>query len=210
MARIVVIDDDLAMDLLTEALLFRGHEAFRVSSVTDALRDMDTMAEADLIILDIILPWPDECSDTTIIGDRTAGMHLLQEIRKKRSDLPVIAYSATQDAHVIEAINDDPYTEFISKWDRFSMRELISRFHRALGLPDLNERPHVFIVHGRNDKNKLEVKNYLQNTLGFPEPTILHEQPNMGRTIIEKIEAYAATTSVVAVLLTPDDTVANQ
>ena len=36
---------------------------------------------------------------------------------------------------------------------------------------------------------------------------ILHEQPNFGRTIIEKFEDYAAKTDLVFVLLTPHDIV---
>ena len=49
----------------------------------------------------------------------------------------------------------------------------------------------------------------MQNALRFPEPTILHEQPNRGRTIIEKFEEYAAASSIVLVLLTPDDLAAS-
>ena len=44
----------------------------------------------------------------------------------------------------------------------------------------------VFIVHGHDDKIKLDVLNFLRK-LGL-EPVILHEQANKGKTIIEKIE----------------------
>lgn len=47
----------------------------------------------------------------------------------------------------------------------------------------------VFIVHGHDDSAKLEVARTLEKA-GF-EAIILHEQPNKGRTIIEKIEDYA-------------------
>ncbi len=43
--------------------------------------------------------------------------------------------------------------------------------------------------------------------MNFPEPIILHEQPNRGRTLLEKFEDYAVQTSLVFVLLTPDDIV---
>ncbi|OGA67701.1 MAG: hypothetical protein A3G81_11210 [Betaproteobacteria bacterium RIFCSPLOWO2_12_FULL_65_14] len=42
----------------------------------------------------------------------------------------------------------------------------------------------------------------------MPEPIILHEQPSMGRTVIEKFEDYAADAQLAFVLLTPDDKVA--
>ena len=63
----------------------------------------------------------------------------------------------------------------------------------------------TFIVHGHDDKTKLEVKNYLQNTLKLPEPVILHEKASNGLTVIEKFEQYATETSHAFILLTPDD-----
>ena len=51
----------------------------------------------------------------------------------------------------------------------------------------------------------MQLKNYLQNTLGWPEPVVLREQPNSGRTLIEKFEDLAAPIDCVFVLLTPDD-----
>ena len=66
----------------------------------------------------------------------------------------------------------------------------------------------IFIVHGHDEVSKLQLKNYLQNTLKLPEPIILHEQPNYGRTIIEKFEDYASSSTVAFVLLTPDDALA--
>ena len=45
----------------------------------------------------------------------------------------------------------------------------------------------VFIVHGHDDKIKLDVARFLEK-LNL-EPVILHEQANQGKTIIEKIES---------------------
>ena len=63
-------------------------------------------------------------------------------------------------------------------------------------------------MHGQDETAKLQLKNYLQNSLRLPEPIILHEQPNRGRTIMEKFEDYAITSTLVFILLTPDDLVA--
>jgi predicted nucleotide-binding protein len=62
-----------------------------------------------------------------------------------------------------------------------------------------------FIVHGHDDNAKLALKNYLQNTLRWPEPVILAEKPSGGKTIIEKFEDHAKDIDVVFVLMTPDD-----
>ena len=60
----------------------------------------------------------------------------------------------------------------------------------------------VFVVHGRDNGAKDAVARFLTN-LGL-QPIVLHEQPNQGRTIIEKFEDYARVGYAV-VLLTPDD-----
>lgn len=63
----------------------------------------------------------------------------------------------------------------------------------------------VFIVHGHENETKLELKNYVQNTLKLGEPIILAEKASGGLTIIEKFEKYASGCNLVFVLLTPDD-----
>jgi predicted nucleotide-binding protein len=60
----------------------------------------------------------------------------------------------------------------------------------------------IFIVHGHADKSKAELA-LLLTRLGF-EPVILHEQPNQGMTLIEKLEKHSEV-GYVFVLLTPDD-----
>jgi predicted nucleotide-binding protein len=65
----------------------------------------------------------------------------------------------------------------------------------------------VFVVHGHDVAAKESAARFLIK-LGL-EPIILHEQPNEGRTIIEKFEAFADV-SFAIVLLTPDDVGATQ
>ncbi len=60
----------------------------------------------------------------------------------------------------------------------------------------------VFVVHGRDGEAKELVARFLTK-LGL-NPIILHEQPNAGRTVIEKFERHSAVGFAV-VLLTPDD-----
>ena len=61
----------------------------------------------------------------------------------------------------------------------------------------------IFIIHGRDDGTKETVARFLEN-LGLT-PVILHEQPNQGRTIIEKLERHAPQAGFAVALLTPDD-----
>ena len=60
----------------------------------------------------------------------------------------------------------------------------------------------VFIVHGQDNEMKLAVARTLEK-LGLT-PIILHEQPNQGRTIIEKFTDYSDVPFAV-VLFSPDD-----
>lgn len=60
----------------------------------------------------------------------------------------------------------------------------------------------VFIVHGSDEAAKESVARYVEK-LGL-NAIILHEQPNRGRAIIEKLE-QSAEVAFAVVLLTPDD-----
>ncbi|MFI5624090.1 TIR domain-containing protein [Nocardioides sp. NPDC051685] len=66
------------------------------------------------------------------------------------------------------------------------------------------ERGRVFIVHGHDDAHKHELARVLQD-LTSTTPIILHEQPSGGRTILEKLEAFAASAGFAVALLTADD-----
>lgn len=63
--------------------------------------------------------------------------------------------------------------------------------------------PTVFVVHGHDHGGKEEVARFLEKIK--VKVTILHEQANEGRTIIEKFESYSGSASYAVVLLTPDD-----
>lgn len=70
--------------------------------------------------------------------------------------------------------------------------------------PTSNEQKNrVFIVHGRDETAKEKVARFLEG-LGL-ESILLHEQPNKGRTIIEKFEDHSSRADFAIILLTPDD-----
>jgi predicted nucleotide-binding protein len=61
----------------------------------------------------------------------------------------------------------------------------------------------AFIVHGHDHGSKETVARFLEKL--DIEPTILHEQADKGKTIIEKFEAHAAEVAYAIVILTGDD-----
>lgn len=62
----------------------------------------------------------------------------------------------------------------------------------------------VFIVHGHDDAHKFELVRLLEKTVKR-KAIILHEQPNHGDTILEKLERHTQSASFAIVLLTSDD-----
>jgi predicted nucleotide-binding protein len=207
MPKIVLIDDDYATELLVESLSHRGHDARRIRSASAALQSIDEVATADLIILDIIMERPTTDTASAISGDTTTGMMLMKAFRERNPNVSVLVYSACNDKDVIDAITRTPHTTFLSKWATSSRADFLNKVEHIVGGPARN-RVRTFIVHGHDTAEKLALKNYIQNTLGFAEPIILHEHASLGRTIIEKFEDYAAGVDFVFVLLTPDDKMA--
>jgi predicted nucleotide-binding protein len=68
--------------------------------------------------------------------------------------------------------------------------------------PSAVSKRKVFVVHGSDEEAKQSVARFLEKL--DLEAIILHEQPNQGRTIIEKLEAHDEVGFAV-VLFTPDD-----
>lgn len=63
----------------------------------------------------------------------------------------------------------------------------------------------IFVVHGRDDKSRLELCNLLKDDFKL-EPIVLQDKPNNSiETIISKFERLASDCSAAIVLFTPDD-----
>jgi len=93
-------------------------------------------------------------------------------------------------AHCHECGTPHPWTQRLKKAD--SKNDVSSSI----------QTKKIFIVHGHDDAMKESVARAVSK-LGL-EPIILHEQPNSGRTIIEKFEKNADVQFAIA-LLSPDD-----
>lgn len=64
----------------------------------------------------------------------------------------------------------------------------------------------VFVIHGHDQTNALRLRSLLTERFNL-QPIILAEQPNVGRSLIEKFEDEAASASFAFALVTPDDVV---
>ena len=62
----------------------------------------------------------------------------------------------------------------------------------------------VFISHGHSEAAKLKLKEFLKERLRL-EPVILADQPDLGLTVVEKLEKYGPQCDFALILLTADD-----
>lgn len=205
MSQIYIVDDDFAVEPVADYIRGMGHDVLRLKSAADALNRLDELASSDLVIIDVVMERPPDISEVSAAGGLRTGIALMQKLRKQNASLRVMVFSATQDQTVIDQVSKEANTVFLSKLSGPSLETIGQHVERLLGATSSRILPQSFIVHGHDDREKLAIKNFLQNNLGFPEPIILHEQPSQGKTIIEKLEAFGAQASVVFVLLTPDD-----
>ena len=67
----------------------------------------------------------------------------------------------------------------------------------------------VFVVHGHDDKARLELVHLLKDELGL-QPIVVRDQPNQSlESILGKIERLADECHAAVVLMTPDDSASN-
>ncbi len=206
MNRLLLIDDDIyAMRLYVKALQKYSFEVVPVDSVDAALKAVKTEA-FDIAVLDIMMPPGRALDSLSTQGGFQTGPQLMIAIKKLRPDTKFVALTNAR----------DPDTEswFKSFGAAYYQKQATPPFSFAEQMQQLASgstiKPRAFIVHGHDKQLLLELKNYLQNKLGFQEPIILGEQPSGSRTIIEKFEEHARSVDCAFALLSPDDRRSNK
>ena len=167
MANITIVDDDFAIEILAENLRYFGHEVRRLANAQEALSNLDQLLESDLLILDIIMECPTDMPEAKISGGRTTGMTIFQRVREKRTDIPILAYSATSDRDVIDALRRDSYTRFLSKWSTPSLKEVLTTIENILGLQNSSALPRPFIVHTVIDRLAKKLAGFTTEELQY-------------------------------------------
>ena len=127
-------------------------------------------------------------------------------------------YDAATGGSISLGYADDPAVELIQRRRELAgglntLRSLRERLDYAeAGKPSAARTPSgtegagggIFLVHGHDEAARSTVARFLDRVTE-PGVTILEEQPDAGRTIIEKFEQYASTAGFAVVLLTGDD-----
>ena len=123
-----------------------------------------------------------------IYGGSTGPTSFREEVEEFRSDVDYYVRALQSMLNRLELIPEAPELKQVNPQQHNNPSCAISK--------------KVFIVHGHDEAAKESVARLLEKL--ELDPIILHEQPNRGRTVIEKFEDYSDVGFTV-VLLTPDD-----
>jgi predicted nucleotide-binding protein len=206
MAVLIVEDDRFYASQLAEIFADHGIETLRATTAEESLRIPSPKYEA--AIIDVMLPNDPDVSGISLEESRAGfltGVALARRLLKEKPGLKIVLITGDLWGSDSEQWAQTQGIPIVLKSDgQRAMRAAL----QYLGIIKGTQRPRAFIVHGHDEAALLQLKNYLQNTMHWPEPVVLREQPNCGRTIIEKFEDYSELIDCVFVLLTPDDTMA--
>ena len=206
--KLLWVEDDLFyIRPYIEALEEKGYEVLTAKSITEA-QNLMTQNRIRIVITDIMIPSKDEPEQVETKGGYETGIVLARWIRKNYPHTPILGLTVNTDFEIRQRFMRYG-SAFESKFTLREIREFVEYVTRMLKEKTKQTQLKAFIVHGRDEVAKYELKNYLQNNLRIGEPIILHERPSLGRTILEKFEDEASDVDVVFVLLTPDDAVYN-
>jgi len=205
MAILIVEDDAFYGRQLAEMLSDNGVETLRAHTAEEALRVPSQLYDA--VVIDVMLPNDPEASGISLEESRAGfltGVALARRLRKDRPSLKIALITGDFWGSSPEAWSESQGIPVLMKSEgQRGIRGVLQDW----GILKGKSAPRAFIVHGHDEAALLQLKNYLQNTLGWREPVILREQPNLGRTLIEKFEELSGQIDCVFVLLTPDDAV---
>ncbi len=188
---------------LSEMLSDNGMSTLRARTAEEALKVPNESYDA--AVIDMMLPNDPSLSGISQEESRAGfltGVALARRMRKDRPELNIafitgdVWGSSSQEWSETQSIPVAKKSE-----GQAGIRSVLQN----LGVLKRKSSPHAFIVHGHDEAALLQLKNFLQNTLKWREPVILREQPNQGRTLIEKFEDLSEQIDCVFVLLTPDD-----
>lgn len=214
--KIILVEDDFQQSQSVADVLARSFSDAKIVQIATEQDFMAALPEwqvnpPDLFIFDLMLPWA-FVGDAEVIakpeGDfRTAGVRCAKAalVETGTKNVPMIIHSIVTADVIRDALGVSPSNLAIMSKDSsisnlvLMVRSLIqatsSGALRSFGKD-------IFVVHGHDDEAKETVARFIEKLGG--RAVILHEQPNAGRTIIEKFEHHSNVAFAI-VLLTPDD-----
>ncbi len=211
--KILLLEDDhLQADSLCDQLErgFPNAVIDHVQSEQEFRSRIPTLEKSppDVAILDVMVRWTDPQpdmepppEDVATGGHYRAGLRCHELLRKANAQVPVVLYSVLDPADYKPDMIDDAGPVVTLGKDTDAKR-LIRVIRGLTQQAETKTSKSIFVVHGHDDEAKESVARFIEKMK--LEAIVLHEQPSLGKTIIEKFEKYANVRFAV-VLLTPDD-----
>jgi CheY-like chemotaxis protein len=198
---VLLADDDIySIVHFVDCLENDGYRVITASKGEDVLIEIKKRrGMIDVAVLDIRMPW--EKVSQNMEADMLTGLGVARAIKKEYPHIKLIGFSYFGDKSVVDWFQQYG-SGFLGKPVRES--QLLDSVYYAI-YGKRRRKPKCFIVHGRDEDTLLELKSFIQDDLQVDDVVILREQPNFGRTIIEKFEDFAKEIDIAFVLLTPDD-----
>lgn len=174
-------------------------EAFDVRTLVKGSSPELTVLEVS-IKSTLVRYFGEETSAYKLFSGATNLRYFAMSVIRSRHSSPV-DYVAPVKRHISEALA-------LLKQAQRTLREDLEDLEQIPMTPENTQKPQllshrVFVVHGHDDAALQGLARFLEK-LGL-EAIILKEQPDQGRTIIEKFEDTADDIGFAVVLLTPDD-----
>ena len=162
----------------------------------------------------------DDAAEKEFIAEFNKWNDRNKTIYRTSFEVPESIYFHEYESHIWQIWGSDTIKEF-----KDEIQRLVSHMQGDIDRSDLMEcsttepqpvsemtKPkdlsqEIFIVHGHNEEMKQTVARIVSK-LGL-KPIILHEQPNGGKTIIEKFEFNAESINFAIILLSADDLAAS-
>ena len=175
MTKILVVDDEQSMrDFLKILLVKDGYEVITAENGSSALKVLEDQP-VDLVISDIRMP-------------ETSGLELLEEIKAKHTDMPVImitAFASPNDA--VHAMKNGAY-DYISK--PFNVDEIKSVIYSALNSDkrSINQEKAGILFPNiiGNSREMLKIFDMIERIAPTPANVLIYGESGTGKELVAK------------------------
>jgi DNA-binding NarL/FixJ family response regulator len=213
--KVVVVEDDRLQSDHLKSTILRYFPTVSIQQVANESEFRARFAEFKVdppaaMIIDVMLRWTDPSPDLSMApqdvlaqGHHRAGIRCQQLLQSDTAtrNIAVILYTAMDPITLQDQLKQIPANVMILAKGADESR-LVMLLRGILQSQNVfKARSSVFLGHGHDEESKQTVARFIER-LGL-DVLVLHEQPNVGNTIIEKLEQQEAVFAVV--LLTPDD-----
>jgi CheY-like chemotaxis protein len=196
---LLIEDQPEQSEFVTKRLTrFGGFEVYLAQTVQQALNLARQYPTLRFVAMDMGLPDVENGP-----ADPLAGIVLLRELTQILPKAKIYIKSGvvlTNEVRQFIQAYSKSVVRVGGPWDSLEVEEKAKIAYAEGGM-----QPSVFIVHGHGIDALQALIRLIRDELRLGQPVVIQNEPEQGRTIIEKFEEYAQRADLVFALLTPDD-----